>query len=86
MTDDRWEEEPTGRPLLMERLRRLGVPVAIVLAAVMVVFLSYQGPLLGGVAAFIATIVVIVWLRARTGEDDDRTYGPGTDDGMGQTE
>lgn len=86
MTEDRWEEGPSGRPLLMERLRRLGVPVAIVLAAVMVVFLSYQGPLLGGVAAFIATIVVIVWLRSRTRDEDDRTYGPGTDDGMGRSE
>lgn len=86
MTEDRWEEEPSGRPLLMERLRRLGVPVGIVLAAVMVVFLAYQGPLLGGVAAFIATIVVIVWLRARTADEDDRAYGPGTDDGMGPTE
>ena len=86
MTEHRWEEEPSDRPLLMERLRRLGVPVAIVLAAVMVVFLAYQGPLLGGVAAFIATIVVILWLRGRTRDEDDRTYGPGTDDGMGQME
>lgn len=86
MTEDHWEDEPSGRPLLMERLRRLGVPVAIVLAAVMVVFLAYQGPLLGGVAAFVATIVIILWLRARTSDEDDRAYGPGTDDGMGQTE
>lgn len=86
MTDDRWERDPAHRPLLMERLRRLAGPIAIVLAAVMVVFLSYQGPLIGAVAAFIATIVVVVWLRNRPTDDDRETYGPGADDGPGPTE
>lgn len=86
MNEDQWEEDGSGRPLVMERMRRLGVPVAIVLAAVMVVFLAYQGPLAGAVGAFIATIVVILTLRARSTDDDTEEYGPGADDGMGPME
>lgn len=79
MTDDEWQREPSHRPLLMERLRRFGTPIAIVLAAVMVVFLSYQGPMLGAIAAFVATIVIVVWLRNRPTDDDRGGYGPGAD-------
>lgn len=81
MNDHDRDRGPPGRPLVMERLRRLGAPLAIVLAAVMVVFLSYQGPMLGAVAAFVATIVVVVWLRNRPTDDERRGYGPGADDG-----
>lgn len=86
MTDDEWGRGPTGRPLLMERLRRLGAPVGILLAALLVVFLSYQGPLLGAAAAFVATILIVVWLRNRPTEDERRSYGPGADDRMGRSE
>lgn len=86
MTDDEWERggwegNHDDRPLVMERLRGLAAPVGIVLAAVMVVFLSYQGPLLGAVAAFVATIVVVLWLRNRPTDEDREEYGPGANDG-----
>lgn len=86
MTDDGWEPEPTDRPMVMQRLRRMAGPVAVVLAAVMVVFLSYQGPMLGAVAAFVATIVVVLWLRNRPTDDERGGYGPGADGGVDRTE
>ncbi len=86
MTDDQWERSgrerhPNDRRLVMERLRGLAAPVGIVLAAMMVVFLSYRGPLLGAIAAFVATIVVVLWLRNRATDEDREEYGPGANDG-----
>lgn len=65
------------RPLLAERLRRLAVPVTIVLSVMLVVTLAYQGPMTGAVLIAIGVVAVIAWLRTSSGGDDEDRYGPG---------
>ena len=61
---------------MSERMRRLGVPVGVVVAVMLVVTLGYQGPLAGAIAIAIGTVAVIAWLRT-SGDDDEDRYGPG---------
>lgn len=73
--DDDDDEE--GRPLLMERFRRLGAVLGVLIAGLMVAF-YVPGPF-RIVAAFLTFLVIGLFIaRGRNDADDeDRTYGPG---------
>ncbi|MDP9022231.1 MAG: hypothetical protein M3N57_05910 [Actinomycetota bacterium] len=64
------------RPLLSERLRRLATPLGVLLAALLVVTLAFEGPRWLATFVAIAVVVLVLWLRSRSTHDDG-PYGPG---------
>jgi hypothetical protein len=67
------EDDDGGRPLVMERFRRIGPALAVLVAAGMIAIMI-PGRLRLGI--FFLAILVIVWFAVRR-DDDDREHGPG---------
>lgn len=65
--------EQVDRPLLAERMRRLARPLGLVLAVLIAITLSYEGPVIGAVVVAIAVAGVAAFIRNRV--RDRRTYG-----------
>ena len=73
--EDEYRDMP---PLFLERVRRLAAPVAILLAAMLVVTLGSPTPRRLAAVVVLVVVAAVIWLRNR--EPDERDYGPGSDD------
>lgn len=70
------DDEPNGRPLVMERLRN-AAPLVVIVVAAMIAIQMVPGAF--RVVVFVAAIGLVIALRAWRPKDADRSYGPGSD-------
>lgn len=65
-------DEDDGPPIVMERFRRMGFGIAVVLAPLLIVTLGGALPLGYAVGLFVLGLVAVVYWRRRSEDDEQR--------------